>query len=522
MQIKRRLQINVAISLLTAIVICLVLLLSLYRLKKANNSAKIAGDIITDSLESVILRNDYIRNDNERAKEQWFTKNEQISKFLKLALENFRNAKDRKNIAGFIEDQESIGIIFSAIVANREKSGLNAGSGDLSHEVEERLLSQLDMRVYEVAIHGRKLLESSREARYSALRLVVGGVIASFLFIIALAAVNSWAMGRAITDRVTRLRDGASMIGGGDLDHRIEIKGDDEFAELSQAFNTMTAKLRATYDDLANEIQERRLTEETLRESEQNYHQLNETLEQRITKAVHELRDKDRMLIIQGRQAVMGEMISNISHQWRQPLNMLGLLAQELQATYKHGMFSTEYVDTNVKKTMELIQHMSKTIDDFRNFFKSDKERVRFRVLEVIEKTMSLLEGGFKAHGIRSEIKETGDPSINGYPNEFAQVLLNIVSNAREALLAAKVEDPTITIRLYTEGDKAVVTISDNAGGIPEDIIEKIFEPYFTTKGPEKGTGIGLYMSKTIIENNMGGSLTARNTGGGAEFRIEV
>jgi PAS domain S-box-containing protein len=270
------------------------------------------------------------------------------------------------------------------------------------------------------------------------------------------------------------------------------------------------------------DITERKLAEEALRESEQKYRQLNETLEQRIKEAVEELQEINKMLIIQGRQAVMGEMIGNIAHQWRQPLNMLGLIAQELPAIYKRGEFSPEYLDANVRKIMESIQQMSKTIDDFRAFFQTDKVMVNFKVHEMIEKTISLLEAGLKASGIRIEIEVTDDISINGYPNEFAQVLLNIVNNARDALLERKADNPAITIRSWNEGGKVVVTVSDNAGGIPEGIMDKVFEPYFTTKGPDKGTGIGLYMSTTIIEKHMNGRLSVRNAGDGAEFRIEI
>jgi C4-dicarboxylate-specific signal transduction histidine kinase len=111
---------------------------------------------------------------------------------------------------------------------------------------------------------------------------------------------------------------------------------------------------------------------------------------------------------------------------------------------------------------------------------------------------------------------------VNGYPNEYAQILLNILMNARDALVERNVDDPRISRHAFSEEGKTVVTITDNAGGIAEEIMDRIFDPSFTSRGPDKGTGIGLYMSKTIIEKNMGGSLTARNTGKGADFRIEV
>ncbi|WP_371877552.1 sensor histidine kinase [Geomonas paludis] len=125
-------------------------------------------------------------------------------------------------------------------------------------------------------------------------------------------------------------------------------------------------------------------------------------------------------------------------------------------------------------------------------------------------------------HGIHSELSVSGEPVISGYLSEFVQVLLNILMNARDALVAKAPAAPLISISMFSEGDRTVVTISDNAGGIPDEIIGRIFEPYFTTKGPEQGTGIGLFMCKTIIEKSMKGLLTARNTGTGAEFRIEV
>ncbi len=239
-------------------------------------------------------------------------------------------------------------------------------------------------------------------------------------------------------------------------------------------------------------------------------------------RAMEALREKEQMLIQQSRQAAMGEMIGNIAHQWRQPLNALGLTIQQLSLFYDLGEFNREFLDKSVLQSMELIQHMSRTIDDFRNYFRPDKEKVQFKVSESIANTMSLIEDGFKNQHISIEVVAKDDPGIYGYRNEFAQALLNILNNARDALIERKIDVPRVMITICSENDSAVVTVADNAGGIPEEIMEKIFDPYFTTKGPQRGTGVGLFMSKTIIEKNMGGRLAARNIGEGAEFRIEV
>jgi signal transduction histidine kinase len=171
---------------------------------------------------------------------------------------------------------------------------------------------------------------------------------------------------------------------------------------------------------------------------------------------------------------------------------------------------------------MDTINHMSKTIDDFRNFFMPDKQKTDFNVKEMVEKTISLMEVGLKSQNILTSLSILSNPIAHGYPSEYAQVLLNIIGNARDALVARHVDNPTITIEVGAEGDRSVVTIIDNAGGIPEGIIDRIFDPYFTTKGPDKGTGVGLYMSKIIIEKNMGGTLRVKNVGSGARFKIVV
>jgi PAS domain S-box-containing protein len=270
------------------------------------------------------------------------------------------------------------------------------------------------------------------------------------------------------------------------------------------------------------DITDRRSAEESLAGKRQELLELNRLLEFRIARDVDNLRQKDQMMILQDRRAIMGEMINNIAHQWRQPLNVLGLYLQELPMAYDSAKFDKGFLEANVGKSMQLIMHMSRTIDDFRHFFRSDTEKVPFSVCQVIGRTLSLVKESFLDQQIQIDLRTEGNPMVNSYPNEYTQALLNILMNARDELVLHHVDDAMISIRVYSEGVSTVVTITDNSGGIDEKIIDKIFDPYFTTKGPDKGTGIGLFMSKTIIEKNMGGRLTVCNTGSGAEFRVEV
>lgn len=284
---------------------------------------------------------------------------------------------------------------------------------------------------------------------------------------------------------------------------------------------TLLQERKRAEEDLrsAKEGLEVRVRERT-RELEQAYADLRRESEERL-QAVEALRANEQLLLQQNRLAAMGEMISNIAHQWRQPLNMLGLLIQELAIHHEKGLLSDDYLRETKEKAMQVIKHMSQTIDDFRNFFSPDKGKVSFRANEVVSATVSLLQAGFKEQRIVLDIVQEEDVVVEGYPNEFSQVILNILMNAKDAFRDRSTENPHIMIKIFRENGRAAITIADNAGGIPPEIIGKIFEPYFTTKGP-KGTGIGLFMSKTIVEKSLNGSLSARNTEHGAEFLIII
>ncbi|RLA78872.1 MAG: hypothetical protein DRG78_14115 [Epsilonproteobacteria bacterium] len=243
-------------------------------------------------------------------------------------------------------------------------------------------------------------------------------------------------------------------------------------------------------------------------------------LQKEVDEQLRNLREKDTMLIQQSRLASMGEMIGNIAHQWRQPLNVLGIKNMALEMNYKAGKIDDKFIDDFIKDSSRTIQHMSDTIDDFRDFFKPDKQKEDFNIYNSINKSIEVVSDSFINYNIQCVVNGDHNIILNGYQNEFGQVMLNLLSNAKDAIKMNDIEDAKISIDMTQTKKVIIIEIKDNAGGIPVDIIDKVFDPYFTTKDKSQGTGVGLYMSKMIIENNMGGKLTVKNGDDGAIFTI--
>ena len=249
---------------------------------------------------------------------------------------------------------------------------------------------------------------------------------------------------------------------------------------------------------------------------------LHKNLQKKVEKAVKDLRKKDIIIYQQSRLASLGEMICNIAHHWRQPIAAVGAIIQNYEDAYEDGNLDMEYIEKHTDIIMDILTKMSKTIDNFRFFFKPDQVKENFDLKEIILKTLQFLESSFKYNKINVSSDLAEDCIINGFPNEFSQVLLVIFANTKDELVERNIKDRKITILLKKIEDKCVLKISDNAGGISKEVLPNIFDPYFTTKEVGKGIGVGLYMAKMIIEKNMGGKLTASNIKDGEEFRIEV
>lgn len=270
------------------------------------------------------------------------------------------------------------------------------------------------------------------------------------------------------------------------------------------------------------DISNKKKIEDDLRKKQEDIEILNNSLESRVHQEVEKNREKDQMMYQQARLASMGEMIGNIAHQWRQPLNIMALVMQDIYISYQLGNLTSKKIEESYEKSNNLLQYMSQTIDDFRNFFKQEAEDTSFSVKEAIGTVYSLVSTNLSYNHIECEINIEQDSDIKGGINKFKQVLVNIINNAQEAIIFNNSEDKAINIHVTQNESNAIISITDTGGGISENVIDKIFDPYFTTKNKTQGTGLGLYMSKHIIENSMFGSLSAKNIEKGVKFIITV
>jgi len=288
------------------------------------------------------------------------------------------------------------------------------------------------------------------------------------------------------------------MSQGPEPPHPIQVRGAREITAIVDRFNELQVELASRQAQLED---------------------INRNLEARIEQAVTDLRVRDRMLSLQGRQAAMGEMIATIAHQWRQPLSSLSLTLQNIQDARRFGDATEAEIQAQFATAQGLIQGMSQTITDFRTFFQPDKEPVVFPLSHPVRMAAGLVEAHFLAAFITLDLVFLEDVRVEGHPNELAQVLLNLLVNARQAMEGRDPKGGRVRVAVSRAGGWGQITVADDGGGIPEDHLDRIFEPFYTTRA--RGAGLGLHMARQVVEG-MGGSLTVRNEEGGAAFTLRI
>jgi len=247
--------------------------------------------------------------------------------------------------------------------------------------------------------------------------------------------------------------------------------------------------------------------------------ELNDNLESKVKQEVKKNRQKDKMLQDQDLKASIGGMMDAIAHQWKQPLSVISIIVQELEFNAEYSKVEQKDIKRASDETQIQVDHMIDTLDEFRSFFRGNKKTQSVKFKDLVESTLRLLKDDIHINQIHVSIDCNQEEKVNIIPNEFKHVLINIINNAKDAFIENKIKNRKIDIVIYEKDNNVIVNIQDNAGGIPIDIVDKIFEPNITTK--EEGTGIGLYMSKVIIEK-IGGSIEVCNKNEGACFTMSL
>ncbi|MEA1953051.1 MAG: response regulator [Campylobacterota bacterium] len=249
---------------------------------------------------------------------------------------------------------------------------------------------------------------------------------------------------------------------------------------------------------------------------------INQTLESRIKREVQANREKDKQMIHQSKLAQMGEMLSMIAHQWRQPLNAISATSQNLHIKTELGTISDEIILDETEYINNYSEHLSQTINDFRDFFQPDKKIIETTLTEIIGSVVNIIGTSLQHKNINLIQDLQSSSRLNTHSNEVKQVILNLIQNSKDVLFDKEPKDAFIKISTYEDENYCIVEVNDNGGGIPMMIYDLIFNPYFSTKDQKNGTGLGLYMSKTIIEQHCAGILSVHNNSKGAVFTIKL
>lgn len=354
------------------------------------------------------------------------------------------------------------------------------------------------------------VMRKARQAELVNMGLLATVLLAAFVLTLVIGNV-------CFVQRVKRLQEASARLAEGELQVRVaDLVGGGELGELGRAFDEMARKLAAREQELSD---------------------LNRDLLKRVAEETERRVSHERLLARHIRLAAMGEMIGAIAHQWRQPLATLGATIQSLRMAWEHRCLDERFLEKAEADAQKQLYYMSDTIEDFRNFFSPEKVVERFDVTEKVGEVLQLVAAQFANSNVTLEIVAQaghGRLTIRGYQNEFKQALLNLVSNAFDAVVermrsaAGQERHGTtplcgrVTIALSAAEDWVVVEVDDNGCGIPSEYADKVFDPYFTSKSEGKGTGIGLYMSRLIIEESMGGRLCFTSSPEGTQFRIEL
>lgn len=455
---------------------------------------------------------------------------------------NFKNRKE--NIVKIWKNYKNIVLKTREYTLNGFDEGAFMNTSSVEREVFYQLISALkEIQKKEIKISETKLENSKKSTISNNYYLLI-----TVLFIILIMYFLDVFIIKNITRRIEKVQNALVNFFEYLLNPTIykkqlyikNIKDNDEIGLMKKAINQGVKTVKENLEDNYKIITEATLTVESLRRGEfgkrlqlkSKSKELNtlknvindmiNDLENKIQEEIGQRTSQEKLLIQQSKLAAMGEMIGNIAHQWRQPISEINAVLMEIETISRYSILEKEYLLESIKTCNKITEHMSTTISDFQNFFKPTKKKEEFSVLKACKKALSIINASLKNNNIELifDIKE--DNTIEGYSSEFSHAILNIISNAKDILVQRNIKNPKIILSIKVGKKYTIIKIEDNAGGIKLEDINIIFEPYFTTKHAKQGTGIGLYMTKMIIENNMQGFVKVENTKDGALFTIKI
>jgi|GEM_PF-6428126 len=327
-----------------------------------------------------------------------------------------------------------------------------------------------------------------------------------------------------IGKRVTTIFPAMKELGFLDVFQRVFKSGNPEHFPLSfykddrlagwrenYIYKLSNGDIAVIYDDLTEKKQ-----------AEQAVLELNKSLESRVEEETSMRLKAEQAMYSRSKMVLMGEVMGMVAHHWRQPLNAIGITVQDIPYAFRAGEVDEKYIKELVSSTMGYINTMSKTLDDFRNFFMPNQSRKEFCIEDAIMSALNIATPSLKENQITANLDFAQKHTINGFENEFKQVVINLLSNAKDAIVDNAKDKREINIKTYDNDGFITITMEDTGSGIASEIMDRIFEPYFTTKEQGKGTGIGLYMSKQLVERHIGGTINCSNGVLGAKFEIKL
>lgn len=346
-------------------------------------------------------------------------------------------------------------------------------------------------------------------------------LIIVFIIILFIVIPFTLMLIRTITKPIINLQQGIKELSSGNLGKQLDIYSQDEIGQLTMSFNDMSKELAKT-DKIKILNTQLEKTSQQLRVAKEELEELNISLENRVDSEIAKNKKHQHIMMEQTKRAQMGEMIENIAHQWRQPLAQINSAILLTEAILENSKFENEKVTMKFLEVESLTTYMSKTINDFQEFVNPDKLKETFFLDEAIKKSLLITQGSLKSHNIEVIINMDKTITCKLYKNELEQVLVILINNARDVFINREIQNPKIFINTQKNDTHNIIEVADNAGGIDNNIIEKIFDPYFTTKHKTQGTGLGLYMATMILESGLNAQLTVQNTSKGASFKILI